>query len=162
MRGFADKHNPIAGKAVGSLHRKRKYATSGFDGHGSEQRMRAALDFGGQRRVVHGRKFGAMRRRNHADQARPAAGKRNQREWTLLGVEFSRRIVVRPRMRKIERERGLRISVPPRHDPGSCPTHRARTIRADRKLHPRFAVGMSDGDGRGLAFDHQRRRRNRF
>ena len=34
VSGFADEHNPMAGKTVGGLHRKRKYPTSGFDGHG--------------------------------------------------------------------------------------------------------------------------------
>src|SRR5262249_16006347 len=103
MRGFADKHYAVATKTLGGLPRKRKYATSSFDGDGSEQRVSAALDFSGQSQIVHGRKLFAVVRRDHADQARTVAGERDQREWTFLGMKFSRRIVVRPRMRKIER-----------------------------------------------------------
>src|SRR5215469_631629 len=144
MRGFADKHNPIAGKSLGGLYSKRKYATSRFDDHRPQQRMIAAL------------------RGDHADQARSAAGQRHQREWTFLGMEFSRRILVRPRMRKIERERGLRVSATPRHDPGRSPAHRARTVGSDRKLYTRLAVGIPDGDARSRALDRQRRRGNRL
>ena len=64
-------------------------------------------------------------------------------------------------MRKIKRKRGLRISAVPRCDSGSRPAHRARTVGANRKLYPRFAVGMPDGDTHGVAFDCQRRRRDR-
>ena len=50
--------------------------------------MSAALDFGGQRRIVHGRKLSAALRRGDTDQARTTAGKRNQRERTFLGVKL--------------------------------------------------------------------------
>src|SRR6516164_9003555 len=68
MRGFADKHNPIAGKSLGGLYRERKYTTSGLDDHRPEQRMSAALDLGRQRGIVHGRKFVTAFRGYHTDQ----------------------------------------------------------------------------------------------
>ena len=124
--------------------------------------MCAALDLGRECRIVHRRKIGAMRRRRDADQARTAPRKRNQCERTFLGVEFGRRLVVCPRMRQIECERGLRIGAATRADPGSRPTHRVCPVGADRKPHPRNTVRMPDRDCRRIAFDRERRRRDRI
>ena len=161
MGGFADEDDAIAGKAVGGLHGEREYAAAGFDGHSPEQRVRASLGLGRKLGIVHRRKFGTSLRRDHADQTRAPAGKRHQREWALLGVEFSRRVVVRLGMGKIERERRLRISAAASRDPGSRTAHRARAIGADRELHSRLAAGMLDGDTRSITFDHQCRRCDR-
>ena len=72
--------------------------------------MGAPLDLGGERVGHRARQMRAASRRiDHADQARAPAGQGHQRERAGLGVEFGRGVVVRPRVTKIERQRGLRI-----------------------------------------------------
>ena len=69
----------------------------------------------------------------HADEARPFAGQRHQRERPALGVEFGRGVVVRPGMREIEGQRGLRISAAIALDAGRGAAERAPSVGADDK-----------------------------
>ena len=94
-------------KRTRGLDRQRKHAAPGLDAHLAEDRMRAALDLDGELRVGHGGHARRAFRIEHANQARTPAGQGNKRERTGLGVKFRRCIVVWPRVREIERERGL-------------------------------------------------------
>src|SRR6188472_1444042 len=90
--------------------------------------MRAMLDLVVERDVIkRGDPFG-LGGLDHANEARPFAGQRNQRERSALGMEFGRGIVVRPGMREIEGERGLRIGTAIALDAGRGAAKRTPSI----------------------------------
>ena len=95
----------------------------------------------------------------HADQARSPAGQRDKRERSGLGVEFRRRVLMRPRVREIERQRGLRIGVPMTADPGRGAAERVLAVGSDDKPHARFAFRELHCDAVVIAARQRQRER---
>ena len=124
-------------EAPRGLDRERKRAAARLDRDLAEDRMRAPLDLVGQRRIVERRDPLGLGRLDHADEARPLARQRHQRERTALGVELGRSVVVRPRVAQIEGQRGLRIGVAVGFDAGRGAAERAPAVGADRRAAPR-------------------------
>ncbi len=133
MRRLADQRDTVARQRARGLDRERKQPAPRLDCHLAEQRMRAAFDLDGKLRVRHGEQRRRARRVEHADKARSPAGQGNEREWSMLGVEFRRRIVMRPGVREIERQRGLRIGAAIGADPGRGAAQRMLPVGADDK-----------------------------
>ena len=146
MRCFADEDDTVARKRIRGFHRERKHAAALFDGHLAQQRMGAALDFGRKLGVVRGGELGCAFRIEHAHQAGSLAGQGNQRERAAPGMEFRRRIVMRPRMSQIEHQSGLRISVPRGRDAGGGAAERALPVGADHKPDTHLGIVKLDGD----------------
>ena len=95
--------------------------------------MRAPLDLGRQRGgVERGKPFGLIRI-GHAHKARAQAGQGHQRERAGLGMELGRDAVVRPRMREVQRQRGLRILAPFALDAGRGAAERFAPVGADHE-----------------------------
>ena len=115
--------------------------------------MGAALDLAGKFCVVHRDKFGGVGRVEHADQARTPAGQGHERERPAFGVEFGRCVVVWPRVRQIERQRGLRIGPPLGADAGRGAAQRVPAVGADGEFYPRLAVAVLDGHAGRVASD---------
>ena len=90
--------------------RQRKDPAAGFDRDLAKERVRSPFDLRGELGIGKRREAGRLGRVDHEDQARALAGQRHQRERTGFGVEFGRGVAMRPRMREIEGERGLRIA----------------------------------------------------
>ena len=119
--------------------------------------MRAALDLARQFRVVHCGKLSGAGGIEHADQARTPAGQGHEGERTAFGVEFGRRVVMRPRVRQIERQRRLRISALCGFDAGRGAAQRAPAVGADDELYPCFAIGVFDRHAGSIARDREGR-----
>src|SRR5215831_5304699 len=118
MAGFADQGDAAVREAARSLDRERKGATAGLDPDLAEDRMRAQFDLLVERGRVESAEPLGLLGRDDAHQARPQARQRHQRERPVFGMELGRDVVVRPRMRDIEGQRGLRIAVLCGVDPG--------------------------------------------
>ena len=113
--------------------------------------MRALLDLVVERGVVERGDPLGLGGLDHADEARPFAGQRHQRERPALGVEFGRGVVVRPGVREIEGQRGLRIGAAVALDAGGGAAERAPSIGADDEA----------GGDAVAAFERDRSRRTR-
>ena len=129
------------------LDRERKHAAARLDRDLAEDRMRALLDLVVERRVVERGDPLGLGGLDHADEARPLAGQRHQRERAALGVEFGRGVVVRPRVREIEGQRGLRIGAAVALDAGRGAAERAPSVGADDEAGG-DAVAAFERDGR--------------
>ena len=93
--------------------------------------MRALLDLVVERGIVERGDPLGLGGLDHADEARPFAGQWHQRERPAFGVEFGRGVLVRPRVREIESQRGLRISAAVALDAGRGAAERAPSVGAD-------------------------------
>ena len=149
------------------LDRERKDAAARLDRDLAEDRMRALLDLVVERGVVERGDPLGLGGLDHADEARPFAGQRHQRERPALGVEFGRGVVVRPRMREIEGQRGLRIGAAVALDAGRGAAERTPPVGADDEAGGDAAAALErDGhagvvglDRAGFVLDPRERRK---
>ena len=161
MGGFADQRNAIEPERADGFDRQREYAAAGFDGNLAEQRMRAPLDLGVERRVVERLKLFGVVRIGDADQARTIARQWHQRERAGLGVKLGGRVAVRPRMREVERQRGLRIAAAAALDAGGRAAQRAPAVGADNEAGGRRCRRLSAKRSRHCRRFRPRRRHPR-
>ena len=123
--------------------------------------MRALLDLVVERRVVERRDPLRLGGLDHADEARPFAGQRHQRERPALGVEFGRGVLVRPRVGEIERQRGLRIGAAVALDAGRGAAERTPPVGADDEAGGDAVAALERYGHAGLGWFPPRGRRPR-
>ena len=133
VRRFADKRDPFGCKAIGLFDGQRKDVAAGRDSHATKNGMRLALDGFTEIFVGHGLQAFRLIRLHHPNHAGAIPGQWYEHAWTGLGVEFRRYVVVRARVRDVQRQRRLIEGTPLHADTGRFSAERMAAIRTHNK-----------------------------
>src|ERR1700722_6283036 len=144
VTGLADERDAAGREAARGLGAEAKGAVAGVHRDLAGDRMAAPLDFQVERRRLEALDTLGFVRVNDANEARPRARQRHQRERAMRRVELGLDIAVPPRMAEIEGQRGLRIAAAVGLDAGGGTANRAA------------AVGRHDEPGRHATAPRER------
>ena len=166
MRRFADQRRRGCGRSCARSRPRaetrrglaRPRSCRGSNGSAARSRSASSASASAVRR-------GGVGGVDHEDQARAQSRQRHQRERTGLGVEFGRGVAVRPAVREIEGQRGLRIASAFGLDACGRAAERMAAIGADREPGDRPVrrcradgdVGVADRHRVGLVVDQGQR-----